>query len=653
MLRGLKVSELKANWLKANWLKASWLKASWLKVGLISLAVTGGVSGLQQAGLLQPLELRAYDWMLRTRSDKGSDPRLLVVEFNETDLRSLQRITPDDATLAQAIGLIQAQQPRVIGLDFYRDVPQAPGTKELAQQLKADNLVAIRHWAADPQAAIPAPQGVPADRVGINNLPIDPDSVIRRNLLVADELPSFSLLLSLIYLEQQSIQSQPAGADQQLLKLGPTIFQPLQGDDSGYQNSDARGYQILLDYRTAHRAARHVSFTQLRQGQVPADWIRDKVVLMGNTSISSKDFFYTPFSATAIGQTQVSGVEIHAQMVSQLIGLGLGERQLIQTLPDTWEGLWMGLWALVAGTIAWSVRQPVRLLLSGGVLLAMLPIGAWGMMASGVWLPIVAPFLTALITSGTVVAYRAQQIQKHHRTVMILLGQSASKEIAAALWQNREQLLRSGKLPGQSLTATMLFTDLQGFSTISEQLSPEALMDWLSEYLGAMTAVTHRHQGIVNKFTGDGLFAVFGVPIARQSEAEIGQDAFNAVACGLEMGDRLAELNQVWRDRGLTTVQMRVGICTGPVVVGSLGSQQRMEYGIIGDAVNTASRLESCAKDRQPQRCRVLVAAETYRYIQHQFQAEDWGAIPLKGKQNSVQVYYVHDRRAAARIDGI
>jgi adenylate cyclase len=631
----------------------NWLKASWLQVGLISLAVTAGIGGLQQMDLLQPLELRAYDWMLRTRPDRGPDPRLLVVEFNEADLRSLQRVTPDDGTLAEAIGLIQQQQPRAIGLDFYRDVPQAPGTAALQAQLKADNLVAIQRWGLTAQDEIPAPKVVPIDRVGINNLLIDPDSVIRRNLLVADELPSFSLLLSLMYLEQQGIPSQPAGADQQLLQLGPTLFQPLQGNDAGYQNSDARGYQILLDYRTTRRAARHVSFRQLRQGQVPADWIRDKVVLIGNTSISSKDFFYTPFSATAIDQTQVSGVEIHAQMVSQIIGLGLGERRLIQTLPAGLEWLWMGAWSLVAGTIAWRVRRPLQLLISGVLLMAMLPIGAWGMMASAVWLPIVAPFLTALLTSGAVVAYRAQQFQQQHRTVMLLLGQSASKEIAAALWQNREQLLRSGKLPGQSLTATMLFTDLQGFSTISEQLSPEALMDWLSEYLGAMTAVTHRHQGIVNKFTGDGLFAVFGVPIARQTEAEIGQDAFNAVACGLEMGDRLAELNQLWRDRGLTTVQMRVGICTGPVVVGSLGSQQRMEYGIIGDPVNTASRLESCAKDRQPERCRVLVAAETYRYIQHQFQAEDWGAMPLKGKQNSVNVYYVHDRRTAVRIEPI
>jgi adenylate cyclase len=562
-------------------------------------------------------------------------------------------VTPDDATLAQAIGLIQQQQPRAVGLDFYRDVPQAPGTAALQQQLKADNLVAITRWALNPADRVPAPAVVPIDRVAMNNLPIDPDAVIRRNLLVADELPSFALLLSLIYLEQQGIPSQPAGTDDQLLKLGNTVFQPFQSDDAGYQNSDARGYQILLDYRSTHRAARHVSFSQLRQGQVPADWIRDKVVLIGNTSVSSKDFFYTPFSATAIDQTQVSGVEIHAQMVSQIISLGLGERSLIQTLPANLEWVWMGTWAWVAGTIAWRVRRPLQLLISGVILMAMLPIGAWGMMASAVWLPIVAPFLTALLTSGAVVAYRAQQFQQQHRTVMILLGQSASKEIAAALWQNREQLLRSGKLPGQSLTATMLFTDLQGFSTISEQLSPEALMDWLSEYLGAMTAVTHRHQGIVNKFTGDGLFAVFGVPIARQNEAEIGQDAFNAVACGLEMGDRLAELNQVWRDRGLTTVQMRVGICTGPVVVGSLGSPQRMEYGIIGDTVNIASRLESCAKDRQPQLCRVLVAADTYDYIQNHFQAEDWGSMPLKGKQHLVNVYHVHDRRAASRVEGI
>jgi adenylate cyclase len=111
------------------------------------------------------------------------------------------------------------------------------------------------------------------------------------------------------------------------------------------------------------------------------------------------------------------------------------------------------------------------------------------------------------------------------------------------------------------------------------------------------------------------------------------------------MGDRLKELNPKWRERGLPVVQMRVGIFTGPIVAGSLGGKQRLEYGIIGDSVNIASRLESCEKDRQISICRVLIAEETVNYLSkpEEFIMEPWGPLALKGKQQTVNVYRVID----------
>ncbi|MEO0376293.1 MAG: adenylate/guanylate cyclase domain-containing protein, partial [Cyanobacteria bacterium P01_A01_bin.17] len=132
-------------------------------------------------------------------------------------------------------------------------------------------------------------------------------------------------------------------------------------------------------------------------------------------------------------------------------------------------------------------------------------------------MPSVTPLLTFLGAGGGVVAYRAQQAQRQQRMVMRLLGQSSSPEIAETLWQRRDELLQDGKLPGQALTATLMFTDLKGFSSISERLSPEQLLNWLNEYFEVMTDVVVEHQGVINKFTGDGLMAAFGVPIPRES----------------------------------------------------------------------------------------------------------------------------------------
>ncbi len=166
-------------------------------------------------------------------------------------------------------------------------------------------------------------------------------------------------------------------------------------------------------------------------------------------------------------------------------------------------------------------------------------------------------------------------------------------------------------------------------------------MAWLNPYLSAMTEEVLNHNGIVNKFTGDGIMAVFGVPVARTTSEEIAQDAQNAVSCALAMSDRLQQFNQEWQQQGLPEVGMRIGIFTGSVTVGSLGGKHRLEYGVIGDSVNVASRLESCEKDRQPDLCRVLIARETLEYLQGECQVESWGELMLKGRDNPVEVYRV------------
>ena len=250
-----------------------------------------------------------------------------------------------------------------------------------------------------------------------------------------------------------------------------------------------------------------------------------------------------------------------------------------------------------------------------------------------------------------VLAYQAQQSSRQRQMMQVLLGQTASPEVAKALWDNRDRLLKSGKLPGQAMVATMMFTDLRGFSTLAETAPPELLLEWLNHYLEAMTDEIQAHHGIVNKFTGDGLLAVFGVPIASTTPTAIAADAEAAVACALSMEGRLATINQERQQQTLPPLEMRVGIFTGPVVVGSLGGHHRMEYGIIGDSVNIASRLESFDKSRQPTPCRILIGQDTLTYLADAFEVESWGELVLKGRQQPVGVYRVTGQRQSSTPD--
>lgn len=622
-----------------------------LSIGVSTLIATGSLIALRQGGWLQPPELLVYDYMMRLRDDRPADPRLLIVAITEADLRQQQRWPLTDQTIAHLLQQLQQAKPRVIGMDLYRDLPQEPGNKALMRQLQAANVIAITKLPDPDNLGVPPPPGVPEERIGFNDLVSDSDGVLRRGLLFASlddstTLYSFALRLALAYLQQEGIVPQAGLVDANNLRLHQAEFQPLHPTFGQYQTIDASGYQMLLNYRNRRYVAQQVSLSEVLAGTVDPAIIRDKVVLIGSTATSLRDVFLTPFSAAERETPKMAGVVIHGQVVSQLLSNALDQQPLVWDWPDVLENLWLGGWAILGGGLAWLVRNPLRL-----GLYVLLGVGglAWvgyGVFLNSGWIPIASPFLGFVSTASLLMAYRAQRSQRQQQMMMKLLGQNTSPEIATALWKSRDRLLKSGKLPGQRLTATMLFTDIRNFSTISEEMLPENLLEWLNEYLSAMTDEVRANQGIINKFTGDGILAVFGVPVNRTTMLEIDQDAQAAVSCALAMGDRLRILNQIWQTRGLPVIQMRVGIFTGPIVAGSLGGKDRLEYGVIGDSVNTASRLESYDKDRQDELCRVLIGKDTLVHLHDQFAVEHWGLLTLKGKHHTVDVYRVVGRLA-------
>jgi adenylate cyclase len=639
--------------------------------GLATLLSTALIAGVRGWGGLQFLELSAYDQLWQWRPDAAADPRILIVGITEADLQAQGgKLQLPDATYAQLFAKLQQARPRVIGLDIWRDRPVEPGHAAFTQQLQSsDRIIGITFLGGEtlgnqtsgnltsgnqstPSISIAPPAALPPSQIGFNDVIADAGGssvggVIRRNLLYQTDsqgqpMPSFALQVALRYLKDQQITDQPSPGDANVLQLGATTLPPLPAHAGGYAQADTRGYQVLLNYRGRANSFPQVSLTEVLTGQVPAQQIQERIVLIGNVAESGKDFFYTPFSASLTEEQRMPGVLLHAHMISQLLDAATGRRPLIWYWNESLELAWIASWALLGVMVAWKLRHPLGLsFVAAGLLASLAAICVSVFVLQTGWIPLVPSGFAFILGLGGMVTYTAQQAKQQQQMVMRLLGQNTSPEIAETFWQRRHELLQDGKLPGQRLIATILFTDLKGFSSISEQLSPEALLLWLNEYLEEITQVVQLHNGVINKFTGDGIMAVFGVPLPRTTPDAIADDAQQAVACALAMGNRLARLNQTWQQRGLPAVEMRAGIFTGPIVVGSLGGRNRLEYGVIGDSVNIASRLESLDKHRQPTACRVLIAQETLDYLQGLYEVEAWGALELKGKKNPVQVYRV------------
>ncbi len=634
------------------------LRSPLAATGLVVLLVGGGVLGLRSLGTLESFELAAYDWYMRLRPfEPGQDSRILLVTVTEADIQEQKGWPLSDAVVAKTLGALARYGPRAIGLDMYRDLPVPPGGDRLKRALADPRVVVVTKFAEGSSAGVPPPAVLKGtEQVGFNDIVVDPGGTIRRGLLFLDDgetvLHAFALRLALLYLRPEGVTPQPDPGDPRLVRLGRTTIRPLEPNDGPYVETDARGYQFLLDFKGGRAPFRSVTLTELLSGTIDPAVIKDKIVLIGITADSVKDFFHTPFSRGLQANQQTPGVAIHAQIASQLLRMALGEASPMATTSEWQEVLWILLWGGMGGLIGLRLRSPWRFSLAGGGGVLALGLVDFAAFLGHWWLPLVPPALAYLVSAAVVTAYMSYQEMAQRAVLMKLFSRHVSKEVAETIWHQREQFLDGGRPRPQRLIATALFTDLTGFTTVSEKFSPEQLMEWLNEYMDAMAQEVSRHGGVIRQYAGDSIVVLFGVPVARQGHEELCRDAANAVNCALAMQAALLDLNRRWRAAGTPVTGMRVGIFTGPVVAGTLGSAERSEYVTVGDTMNTASRLESFNKEIFPpdpdtHPCRILIGEPTLGYLGGQFETEWVGDVNLKGKEHPVGIYRVLGRIGA------
>lgn len=631
-------------------------------VGVVVLLVTVVLVGVRSLGLLESAELAAYDGFIRLRpSDPPPDSRITLVTVTEADIPASGGWPLSDDVLARVIEQIARHRPRAIGLDMYRDVPVPPGTENLDRVLAGQPRVVVVMKFGEGASSGVRPPAVLKDteQVGFNDIVVDPGGVVRRALLFLDDgqtsVSAFALRLALLYLQVEGVTAQPAPENSELLRLGRTTIQPLEPNDGGYVGIDARGYQFLLDFQGARRPFTSINLTSLLAGKFDPGLLRDKMVLIGVTAESIKDDFYTPFSRGLSANQDVPGVAVHAHIASQLLRMALDGQTSMRTVPDWREWAWIALWSGAGALLAFGVRSPWRLAAAGVV--GMVALVGFDFLAflRNWWVPLVPPAVAWLASAGIVTAYTSYQETLQRGMLMQLFSRHVSKEVAEAIWRQRNQFLDGGRPRSERLVVTALFTDLTGYTTTAEKRPPEQLMEWLNEYMDVMAQQVSRHGGVIRQYAGDSVVAVFGVPVPRRTEADIARDARSAVECALAMETALRQLNQRWRAEGKPVSGMRVGIFTGPVVAGTLGSAERSEYVIVGDTMNTASRLESFDKeyfapDPDTRPCRTIIGESTLACLGDEYETARVRDVSLKGKEQRVGMYRVIGRRVASPV---
>jgi len=573
--------------------------------------------------LVGPLERWEYLWFDQLFELRGSRPPtapIVIVTIDESSFQELSLQWPFPRALhGELIDRIRAERPLVIGLDIIFDSDSMFGPKDDealgAAVARAGNVVLVSAGAQDDQRRLVAEGGkvrgverevsnmpLPVIRKGATavapiNMAPDPDSHVRRvpvRVRVPDPLKGYEWWLA--FDAQLHQQAQAAG-----LPVKPI--------------PDAR--EVLINFRGGPRTFQWVPYYRVVTDEYNEikGLFRGKIVLIGSTSEVQHDVFATAFARGG----DMPGVEIHANALETLI-----RGDPIREVPKPLSTV-LAVVAALAGSALVVRLHALRALVVTVVLFVVGFLLAYaGFRLADVWMRGVACTFALVLGYGATVVENFVHTQLYKRR----LSPFFSPDVLRALVRARDEQ----SLGPRRRVATVLFSDIRGFTSISERLQPEQVEEMLGEYLTEMTQIVFNHRGSVDKYMGDGIMALYNAPF------EDPEHALNAIRTGLEFQERALAVSARWQEKLGVAIRIGVGINTGEMLVGTLGSRQRFEYTALGDNVNLASRLESVTKDYGAS---IIISEYTYEHVKGRFPTRELGDVTVKGKSRPVKIYGV------------
>jgi len=406
------------------WKKIQQQLKVWREVVLPGLTLVGLIMLVRFTGLLQSQEWSALDRLLQVRPNEPIDTRVVIVSIDEDDINYAGGYPLADSKLAQLLTILQTYQPRVIGLDLFRDHTNNPSRVELSLAFrKIPNLVGVE-VALNPEQTmfnVKPPPELPPERVGFADVIVDADGKLRRSFLAsktyAGELKySLPLRLAKVYLHKEGIGFRHGSRSYEPIEFGASRLSRFLPNWGGYVRADANGNQVLLNFRSNQQPFRTLSLKNVLTRNVDPNSIRDRVVIIGMTASSVKDRFITSavkgtLYTAALGVQNSSnqyqwiyGVEVHAHATSQILSRVLDRRPLLGVWSDIWEYLWVLAWGLFGIILGLILQSPWKTLLSIGIASVALIGICYGFLVLGWWIPLM-PSLLALSGAGLTTSF--------------------------------------------------------------------------------------------------------------------------------------------------------------------------------------------------------------------------------------------------------
>jgi len=649
---------------------------------VIGIGAAAMVLALAHTGLLDTAELKLYDWRMRLAADPGSvNHDIVLVEIDDTTIRDVAPLFGHwpwpRVALSFVINYLNRAPAKVVAIDITLSEPDRVDQYELngtkvkgieSDELFADavktsgNIIMLAdavseglvsgekderaaNWKdagyagvrnAESRPVVSAPYQALTDAaaaLGHNFLTLDPDGPARRmSPFVQTDGKAIPSLGVAAALAASGVRPSNVEGEGGMLRIGnrsvPLVTTSVTDLYSGHTHQQ---HAMLINFRApavlsdGSRPYASYSFRklllseqQLESGEKPMidpAVFKDKIVFVGFTASGLMDVFQTPAAAGVM-----PGIQLHASMADSILA-----NRFISPASNRSR-----LAAVLAAAFAVGLAAAL-LPFWGAVIATAAVLGGWTWFAvyafrHGSWVNLVQPLLVGSFALFVGTAYQYFVEDREKRKMKRLFGRYVSRDVYEQLVAHPEL----AELGGKRREMTVLFSDIRGFTTVTEKGNPEELVSQLNEYFSRMVETVFRHKGTVDKFVGDMVMALFGAPLDDVDHAE------HAVQAAIDMVRELGELNKSWAARGMAQLDIGVGVNSGEMIAGNIGSSAIMSYTVIGDNVNLGSRLESLNKEYKT---RIIISDATRSRLTNLYDLRPLGNVTVKGKSKAVAIY--------------